>query len=455
MQENAARGRFHKQMKRTLAAAAIIASLLSACAPPAARREGGDAAPAASANPFAELNALAREAAALKNPLAQYEFYRARYESSQGVTHGYLGQVLAASAAELGAYDKAVLLYPQGAPLMRRPPADLPDAAHLHPVAAADGIAELARSRRIVMVNEAHHDAHTRVLTLALLPRLRALGFTHFAAESLSEYDRDLAARGYPVKGSGPYVAEPLYAEIIRTALRLGFTVVAYESASTQTEGREEEQAQHLADRVFRAQADARLFVHGGYAHVHKQEDYLGTETMAMRLERKTGFDPLVVDQTVLRPGAPGREYADYRQLLQTFPVDAPTIFVAGDGKSAWSLEPRFYDVSVLLPPTRLVYGRPDWLALGGAREAVAVGLDLQPESLPCVLEARYAGEGDAAIPADRALVERSGDPVVLFLRPGEYRVAAVTSGGRVFGAQRLRVAVGSGARIPSPAPSR
>jgi len=441
----------------------IAFSLLCACTPAGVQRDGAGADPAqvrgadeTSASPFAQLNALAREASALKHPLAQYEFYREHYATTQGATHGYIGQVLAASAAELGAYDQAIQIYPQGAPLLRRPPAPLPDPLQFQARAAAASIAELARDRRIVMVNEAHHDAHTRVLTLALLPRLRELGFTHFAAESLSEYDRELATRGYPVKGSGPYVAEPLYAEIIRTALRLGFTVVPYESAATQTDAREEEQAQHLADRVFHAQRDARLFVHGGYAHVYKSPDYLGADTMAMRLKRKTGFDPLVIDQTVLRPGAPGREYADYRTLLQAFALDAPSVLIDGDGKAVWSLEPRFYDVSVVLPPARLVAGRPDWLALGGAREAIAVALDLQPESLPCAIEARYASESDTAIPADRVLVEHAGGPVVLFLRAGEYRVAAVTATGRVFGAQRLRVAAGDGnPRIPSPDASR
>ena len=443
---------------------AFVLSTIAGCTPPATQRErsgsaeGGNSGTAAPTpgSPFAEINALAREAAGLKHPLAQYELYRARYESSQGATRGFVAQVLAASAAELGAYEKAVQIYPQGAPVPRRPPAALPDAARFQPVDAAAAIAEFARDRRIVMINEAHHDAHTRVLTLALLPRLRELGFTHFAAESLSESDIDLATRGYPVKGSGPYVAEPLYAEIIRTALRLGFVVVPYESATTSADGREEGQAQNLADRVFHVLRDARLFVHGGYAHIYKLPDYLGTDTMAMRLKRKTGFDPLVIDQTVLRSSVPGREYTDYRPLLEAFPRDAATVFVAADGKSAWSLEPRFYDISVLLPPTRLAHGRPDWLALDGQREAVAIGLDLQPESLPCVVEARYAGEGDNAIPADRVPVERRNDPVVLFLRPGEYRVAAVTAAGRSFGAQRLRVAAGDGTpHIPSPAASR
>jgi hypothetical protein len=420
--------------------------LLAACTRPAqnghvmAASAAGNPASNASAGAFAELNALGREASALKNPLAQYEFYRDRHAHSDGVVRAFIGQVLAAKEAELGAYEQAVLQYPQGAPVLRTAAAALPDPARFRAVAAVDAVAALARERRIVMANEAHHVAQTRVLTLELLPRLRALGFTHFAAEGLSESDRDLAARGYPVPASGPYIDEPLYGEIIRSALRLGFIVVAYESAAADDDSREEEQARHIVERVFRGRDDARLLVHAGYAHVHKRATYLDTDTMAMRLARKTGLDPLVIDQTVLRPVAPGREYADYRRLLDRFAANEATAFVAADSGAAWSLEREIYDVSVLLPPSRLVNGRPDWLALGGERSAVAIGLDLQPASLPCVLEARYAGEPDGAVPADRILVERADTPTVLFLRPGDYRVAASTSSGRTFAAQRLHV---------------
>lgn len=420
--------------------------LLASCAPP--RREDGTQLPAGggAASAFAELNAVSREANILKNPLAQHELYLDRYERSGGTVHDFLGQVLAANEAELGAYEQAVLRYPQGAPVPRGTIAALPDAASYQPVEAADAIAAIARERRIVMVNEAHHAAQTRVLTLELLPRLRALGFTHFAAEGLSESDRELAQRNYPVRTSGPYVDEPLYGEIIRSALRLGFAVVAYESAASDPGDREEEQAQHLVERVFRPRNDARLFVHGGYAHVYKSARYLDTDTMAMRLARKTGSDPLVIDQTILRPIAPGREYSGYRQLLDRFALDRATVFTTRDGTSTWALEPGIYDASVLLPPSRLVNGRPDWLALGGARAPVAIGIDLEPASLPCMLEARYAAESDAAVPADRILIERTGTPTVLFLRPGDYRIAASTANGRAFATQRLHIAAPAGA---------
>ncbi|TLY50061.1 MAG: hypothetical protein E6K53_11875 [Gammaproteobacteria bacterium] len=263
---------------------AIVILVLAACVQPAAHNDA--AAPAATPVPrasageagtFARLNALQREAAKLTTPLAAYLFWRDQYVHGDAKEQQLIGQVLAATASELGAYDEAVQRFPYGVTHLQGKPASLPAPEDFRAVDAAQGIAELAHERRIVMINEAHHAAQTRLVTLALLPRLRAQGFTHFAAEALDERDRALATRGYPISASGTYVREPLYGDIIRTALKLGFIVVPYEStrADADTATREEEQAQHLVERIFRDQPDARLFVHAGYAHVHKRNDYL------------------------------------------------------------------------------------------------------------------------------------------------------------------------------------
>lgn len=394
---------------------------------------------------FARLNALQREAARLKTPLAVYLFWRNQYAHTNTGEQAMIGQVLAAAASEIGAYDEAVQRFPYGVTHVHGTPSPLPTPQDFRAVDAAEGIAELARTRRIVTINEAHHAAQTRLVTLALLPRLRALGYTHFAVEALDERDRDLATRGYPTSASGTYVREPLYGEIVRAALKLGFTVVPYESASANadTATREEEQARHLVDRVFRAQPDARLFVHAGYAHVHKRNDYLfDTDTMAMRLKRKTGFDPLSIDQTVLRPIDAIREYPDYAELSRRFARDTPSIFVSRKDGAAWSLEPAVYDVSILLPPAHeSIVGRPGWLTLDGERIPTGIALDLAAETLPVLIEARFAGESDKAVPADRVLVERAtNQQVVLFLRPGGYRVTAINSAGATVDERRLRV---------------
>ncbi|MBS0583610.1 MAG: hypothetical protein JSS42_10975 [Proteobacteria bacterium] len=392
---------------------------------------------------FAELNALQREANALNSPLAAHEFYRRRFEQSEGGLRNLIAQVLAANEAELGDYERAVLRFPLGAPGLRGAPAALPDRDTHRAVNAADGIAALARERRIVVVNEAHHAAQTRVLTLQLLPKLRDLGYTHLAVEGLDERDREIATRGYPVQASGTYLREPLYAEIVRRALRLGYVVVPYESARPQADAdtREEDQAQHIVERVFRAAPDARLLVHAGYAHAHERTGYLDAEPMALRLKRKTGFDPLTIDQTLLRPIEPAREYRDYRELLRRFAIAAPGILVAKRDGAAWSLEPGYYDVSVVLPPpAKLIVGRPDWLTLGGTRAPVAIDVDLSAAHLPCLIEARHAGENDKAVPADRELVERDATQAVLFLAPGDYRLSAVDASGSVFLRRSLRV---------------
>ena len=106
-------------------------------------------------------------------------------------------QLLAFSEAELGLVQRGGPRFPASHPLARSHwccPGPQTGSA----VDAVNAITTLARDRRIVMVNEAHHDAHSRVLTLDLLPRLRAMGFSYFAAEALDERDHCVDEAGLP-----------------------------------------------------------------------------------------------------------------------------------------------------------------------------------------------------------------------------------------------------------------
>ncbi len=130
-------------------------------------------------------------------------------------------QMLASTEDELGLYNEAIRDFP----LKSHVSADiqLPTQSQWKAASAAEAIANLASNRQIVLINEAHHDAHTRQLTLELLPRLRAIGFNYFAAEALLEKDTGLIKRGYPTSASGTeYLREPSYGEIVRQAIKLG-----------------------------------------------------------------------------------------------------------------------------------------------------------------------------------------------------------------------------------------
>ncbi|MEY2261042.1 MULTISPECIES: hypothetical protein [Rhodanobacter] len=244
----------------------------------------------------------------LPNDLARYQYLHRLMPQLSVDDQMQARQFLAFADANLGLYRAAVSDFP----FTNTAPADLimPTPSHWRGINAVDAIVGLAANRRIVMVNEAHHDPHTRLLTLALLPRLRALGFTHFAAEALDEKDTGLTRRGYPLTVSGSeYMREPLYGEIVREAIRLGFVIVPYESFDKAQQVRETGQANNLYRRVFVADPAARLFVHAGYAHIDKAPGGLGDDVrpMAMELKRLSGFDPLSIDQIRFRGVDPVR----------------------------------------------------------------------------------------------------------------------------------------------------
>ena len=349
-------------------------------------------------------------------------------------------QLLAAIEDQLGLYSEAIRDFPFDNRVSFS--GELPPPTQWQASDAVDTIAKLAEGRRIVMINEAHHDAHTRALTLALLPRLRAEGFTHFAAEALHDADPDLAKRGYAIPASGSqYLREPLYGEVVRQALKLGFVVVPYESDAGTAADREAGQARQLYRKVFQADPKARLFIHAGYAHIDKAPGNLGTgvKPMAMQLRELTGFDPLSIDQTRWRDIGVLLDKDPYRQLIALYQPAKAVVLTRRDDGSAWTADPSRHDVDVLLPgPGHL--RRPRWLSLEGHRVSRLITTDLCRGRIPCVVEARYADESDDAIPADRFTFLAPDGMSSLYLYPGQYRLRAWGPDGRTLMERRWDV---------------
>lgn len=316
-----------------------------------------------------------------------------------------------------------------------------------HAVPALTYLPQLAKSYRAVFLNEAHNVPLTRSLTVQLLKQLRAEGFNYFAAETLYHTDTALQKRGYPVATSGFYTREPIYAEMVRTALKLGYKVVAYEADDDHTgDAREAQQAQNLY-RILKNDPNAKLVVNAGYAHIQEEGKFLGAQSMAEHFRKISGMDPLTVEQTMLIPhGSSFIDHPYYTAIVQSLQPEQPIVFINAQGKP-WSLRPG-YDVSVIFPETRVRDGRPTWLTLGHLRVPWYVEGSLCKDVFPCLVEARYADEGNDAIPADRLVLDTIplmlvGDIKVttsnssiptgeLYLRPGAYRLSAVDENGRV-----------------------
>ena len=399
---------------------------------------------------------ILRQAEKTRGLLAQYVLMRAAWAADESKAFRLIfGQYVSWHESYLGLHDEAMQSFSiQQLPDKADAPSPLDDAHTAQ--AALEAIPKLAQGRQAIFFNEAHNAAITRTLTVALLERLRRDGYTHFAAETLYETDTDLAKRGYPTDASGFYTQEPVYAEMVRTALKLGYVVVPYEAVSDASgDAREREQAKNLVERVFKRDPKARLVVNAGYAHIMETGKYLGGASMAQHLRKLTGIDPLTIEQTMLIPHPqPEQDHPYYRAALAKLAPKTPQVFIDKDG-APWSLRPGAYDVSVLLPPYTREDGRQSWLDIDGLRVAYNVDGDICRNAIPCLLEARYIGEGEDAIPADRCVIglrdSRLGDTehkfrttqgmrTAMYLRPGRYRLRASGADNQVVTTQNITV---------------
>lgn len=289
-----------------------------------------------------------------------------------------------------------------------------PQRANGAPVDPLDVIVARAASARLVIINEAHHDPQGRAFIASLLGTLSDAGFTHYAAET---FYPNVGAREprWPLMSDGFYASEPVFGLTIRRARALGLTFVPYEATvasgqggdrRTRMEMREEGQARNLNERFLKAHPTARALVHAGHDHVLERptsEDFFGVETMASRLKRIGGTDPLTIEQTHF-----------------VSPIDRPVVCSLPQTNERAALT----DIVVALPPVELIDGRPGWRRKL-TQKPVAIP-DVLRAPTTAIVEARLAEEPGEAVPVDRLLV-RPGETLPLLLAPGRYRVETWT----------------------------
>jgi hypothetical protein len=427
----------------------LISLLCLSCAIPArAQIEPGAGVSAAQVAAVERSEAIMRRAQGRNGLLAQYQVMRHAYAGNSNSTFRVIfGQYLSWYQTFIGDYSDALQSFSiHETALPDDNPSPLGQPGY-HAVPALTYLPQLAKNHRVVFVNEAHNVPLTRSLTVQLLKQLRADGFNYFAAETLYHTDTELQKRGYPTAKSGFYMREPVYAEMVRTALKLGYKVVPYEADDDHSgDAREAQQAQNLY-RILKKDPNARIVVNGGYAHIQESGKFLGAQSMAEHFRKLSGLDPLTIEQTMLiSHGSSFMDHPYYRAIVQSLNPRQPVVFVDAQGKP-WSLRPG-YDASVIFPMTHDHDGRPTWLTLGDLRAPYYVDGNLCHDHYPCLIEARYADEGGDAIPADRLVLDtipltmignvqvttnNSAIPVgELYLRPGRYRLSAVDENGRV-----------------------
>lgn len=388
---------------------------------------------------------LFRNLSGKKGDFAQFAYLTSPEVQGDPAMREVAAQMLATSYSLFGRPNDALRAFPstdRAFDLSAMPRKD-----RFRPTSAADWVESQSGLYPIVMVNEAHHSSQTRLLTLALLPKLRARGFRYLAVETLANPGSGKVE--YPTRETGYYTREPIFGEIIREALRLGYQLVPYEPnepagrKQTQQE-RETGMAQNIFDSVLAKDPQAKILVHAGYAHIGENPGSAARQAnpMAMELARLSKLPILSVDQTSLASYLISKSETPNDRLNAVFEVGEPSVLLDKQTQQAWSYKPGQYDVTVLLPKSPSTELRPGWLRLEGRRRPVAVDASSCRDNYPCLIGAYHQSEPDDAIPADQfvALTQiESNSP--LYLAPGDYRVFTLASDGRKLREYPLAVA--------------
>lgn len=316
---------------------------------------------------------------------------------------------------------------------------------------ALDAIASVAAERRVIMINEEHDAPLHRAFTARLLPVLYKKGFRYLAAETLSEEDTNLNVRGYPVHKTGFYSNDPVFGDMLRSALKLGFKLVPYEHKPKQRcvspsdnpdfcqNERERGQAQNLYDRIFKNDPQAKVLVHVGRGHNQKLK--IGDlAMMGWHFRAISRIEPFSVNQMMSERSAQKYERPEYRYVTAKWKFSEPTAFQSAAGEW-WKSDD--YDLIVYHPRSLYRKGRPVWTLTGGLKKLFSINpkkLKLAAENKrftgrkPILVQAITQGESADTVPADQIILHPDKEIAALVLPNGKFRIRAIDESGKVIG---------------------
>jgi hypothetical protein len=303
---------------------------------------------------------------------------------------------------------------------------------------AREYILKRTLTEKVVMFNEAHHLPIHRAFVISLLEKLRSQGFDYLAMESLREAEvNNTTRRGYANMASSNYAMEPLHSELINTALKLGFKLVAYEGTIDGTNNmnarkqREVDEATNLSNLI-KKNPSARIVVFAGYGHIYENTSII--KMMAQLFQEYSGINPLTIDQVEMTEhSSPAFERPEYDYLLKKHSIHKPTILL-DQHKPYLSRPDLSTDLEVVFPRTEYVQGRPAWLTLWSNKKEFKFvdpinALDKSNEWI--IIQAfKSTGYDKMFVPADQVIVDLTRSKIEehsLYLSPGDYLLRVAT----------------------------
>ncbi|WEK19633.1 MAG: hypothetical protein P0Y49_00495 [Candidatus Pedobacter colombiensis] len=294
-------------------------------------------------------------------------------------------------------------------------------------------IINLAKGRRVVMINENHYIPKHRILTYNLLQQFYDIGYRYLALEALTPGDTISLKRDK----SSIYANEPNMANLIREALRLGFQLIAYESEDNTPENpnfsshrrnmRELLQARNLYQIIVK-DPQAKILVHAGVAHIWEQATTNKGMYMAEYFKVISGIDPLTINQSVLHD----EEFtARLDRSLALKSTGMPFVVLDSLNLPDVSEADRKgnYDLLVAWPTPENRFGRSDYMLQKTGTKINMI--DLKESDAGNLLQV-FKYEDDNGIPVDQFRITAGVKRGATALPSGKYQIQLVNNNGKI-----------------------
>ncbi len=160
---------------------------------------------------------------------------------------------------------------------------------------AISKVSKIAKTQKMLMINESHYDFRHRLFVYLLLDSLYQQGYKNFCIEDRS---RKPVNDSFPSKKDGFYVLEPFMAGVVRKAKEIGFNVYGYDTSGSIPE-REYGQAKNLYN-LYSKDPNHKWVVLAGYAHINKRYFSSDSKSALQFFTQLAGFAPYSINQSLL-----------------------------------------------------------------------------------------------------------------------------------------------------------
>lgn len=230
-------------------------------------------------------------------------------------------------------------------------------------VNAQEYIIEAAANEKLIIINEAHHNARHRVFTRSLLKELYELGYTSLGLEALGNgtyLDSELNERKFPIASTGYYIKDPQFSNLVREALNIGYELFAYECTNGENgKDREIAQAANIS-KYITDHPDKKVLIHCGFDHALEGKHNQWEKAMAARVKDNTGIDPLTINQVLY--SEKGNHKFNHKLLKALVPARS-SIAINQDGVPLkYERKEAYCDIAVFHPNTKYINDRANWL---------------------------------------------------------------------------------------------